>query len=69
MQADSTVWTTMQAVAEEKFKGYRCVIRSQEPLTELRLQAQLEALTHTCRDPCLCDQSDCGLQVVNKSLV
>lgn len=62
------MWATMQAVAEEKYKGYRCVVHTQEPVSLSLLQSQLESLTHSCHDPCLCDQSNCGLQVSHEQL-
>ena len=41
VQTDQSTWSSMQAIAEEKRKAYRCVVWTSEPMSAEKL-SQLE---------------------------
>jgi len=60
--SDKSVWETMQVVAEEKKKAYRCVIWSSKSLTK----QSLDSITNICKSNIDDDGSPC-LQIVQKT--
>ena len=60
------MWTNMQKAAEEKNKGYRCLVYTTHPLTPSVLYSSIDMLTcQYCTDEAVCGQADstCGMEV------